>query len=249
MKKTLAYRRGFTLAEIVCVIAIILVLSSVFVTSVSDYLRSADVAADKVEQHDDMNVRVEDDVQGYLKGYTRDTAPDRTPTGNTNLIPGPAAPGAGGGGAPSVASEPAATTTNPPPQTTTTQETTTETTLPPTTTTQNTSGGGAGNNGGSTGAVRPANGLTTTGQGVVSITPSNGGNTYSVKIQINQYNTLDISIAKRGNGFVLTIGNGTGSGRWMLDQNIFPSLWNTDTYALTAAQISYLQNTFGLAIG
>ena len=257
MKKTLAYRKGFTLAEIVCVVAIILILSSFFVTNVKDYLNSADRAAAKAQQHDEGNVRVEEDVQGYLRGYTRDTAANRTPTGNTNQIPGPAAPGAGGGGAPSAASEPASTQTNPPPQTTTAQATTTqapttETTLPPTTTTtQNTSGGGAGNNGGgsSTGAVSAANGCITSGQGVRSITPSNNGNTYSITIQQNEWNTLNITVTKGANGFILTIGSGTGSARWMLDQSVFGSLWNTDTYVLNAAQIAYLQNTFGLVIG
>lgn len=255
MKKTYNSRKGFTLAEMVCVIAIIVVLSSFFVTSVSDYIGGSKMAADKVKAHDDTNVNVEEDVQGYLRGYTRDTAAPATTTGNGNgnPIPGEAAPGAGGGGTPTSATAPASTTTNPPPQTTTSQEqTTTETTLPPTTTTtaQHTSGGGAGNNGGSSnGAVSAPGGTVTSGKGVVSITPSNNGQTYQVKIQKSEWETLNITITVVNGQFVMTIGSGTGGGKWILDQGVFQSLWNTDTYTLNADQIAYLKNTFGLVIG
>lgn len=252
MKKTYISRKGFTLAEIVCVIAIILVLSSFFVTSVSDYIGGSKMAADKVKVHDDTNVNVEEDVQGYLRGYTRDTAAPRTTTGNgnTNPIPGDAAPGAGGGGSPTSATAPASTTPNPPPQTTTSQEqTTTETTLPPTAS-QHTSGGGAGNNGGSSnGTVSAPGGTVTSGQGVVSITPSQNGQTFQVKIQKSEWETLNITITVVNGQFVMTIGDGTGGGKWILDQNVFKELYRLNSYTLNAEQIAYLRNTFGLAIG
>ncbi|MBO4495100.1 MAG: type II secretion system protein [Clostridiales bacterium] len=251
MKKTYISRKGFTLAEMVCVIAIIVVLSSFFVTSVKDYIGGSKMAADKVKAHDDTNVNVEEDVQGYLRGYTRDTAAPTATTGNGNgsPIPGEAAPGAGGGGAATSATAPASTTPNPPPQTTTSQEQTTETALPPATS-QHTSGGGAGNNGGSSnGTVSAPGGTVTSGKGVVSITPSQNGTTYQVKIQKSEWETLNITITVVNGQFVMTIGDGTGGGKWILDQGVFKDLYKTNSYTLNAEQIAYLKNTFGLAIG
>jgi len=250
MKNTFNTRKGFTLVEIVCVIAIIVLFTTVFASSAKDYFGSARLAADDAAAHDQANVNVEDDVKAYLKGYTRNTAPRTSPTGNSNQVPGPASPDAGGGGTPGVSAEPIAS--NPPPQTTTTQEqtTTTETTLPPTAS-QDTSGGGAGgqgNNGGS-GAVSAPNGTVTSGQGVVSIVPSANGNSYSVKIQKSEWETLNLTITVENGKFVLHIGDGTGGGKWILDQNIFKDLYKTDTYTLTQAQIDYLANTFGLVLG
>lgn len=51
MKKIQKNRKGFTLVEMVLVIAIIVILAAVVFFSVTDYLNKAKSATSKIEQH------------------------------------------------------------------------------------------------------------------------------------------------------------------------------------------------------
>jgi len=57
-------RRGFTLLEMVLVIAIILILAVVVWFSVSDYMNAAKKATEKVEAHNSVNAQVMEEAFG-----------------------------------------------------------------------------------------------------------------------------------------------------------------------------------------
>ena len=97
MKKMNNTRKGFTLVEMVCVIAMIVLFSSVLFTNVVEYNATANRAADKVQEHELNNARAEDDVKSYLVGYTRQPAASATSATIDETRPGTAAPDAGGG--------------------------------------------------------------------------------------------------------------------------------------------------------
>ena len=54
MKKIQKNKKGFTLIEMVLVIAIILILASVLVISIGSYITSANTAASKVSTHNSL---------------------------------------------------------------------------------------------------------------------------------------------------------------------------------------------------
>lgn len=64
MKVLYKNRRGFTLLEMVLVIAIILILAVVVWFSVSDYMNAAKKATEKVEAHNSVNARVMEEAFG-----------------------------------------------------------------------------------------------------------------------------------------------------------------------------------------
>ena len=51
MKKIMKSKKGFTLVEMVIVIAIIVILASVIIFAVARYLNAADAAADSVKEN------------------------------------------------------------------------------------------------------------------------------------------------------------------------------------------------------
>ena len=92
---------GFTLLEIACVIAIIVMLSVVFFVGVKPYMDSAKARADLVNDHaanQDKWAKIQSEVDAPLVNFSRPTLPSET-TDNTPH-PGPGPGGGGGGGNP-----------------------------------------------------------------------------------------------------------------------------------------------------
>ena len=252
MKKTMTSKKGFTLMEMICVVAIVIFLGTIFTTSVVSYVGNAKEASAKVIAHQENAVnRSDDDVKAYLRGYTRTPAETTVQTTVPVPIPGPATPSAGGG----TPDTPEAPAPNPPPQTSTTQESVTTTTVTeaPTTTTAAPSAPGndeADPGNGGTGNIEAPGGYTTGDQdkGVYKINKSADGKTTTVVIQNNAWNRLELTFKVVNGKLVLTIGN---ENNWMLsDANIFPGLWNGQkSWEVTSAIKQFLQNNYGLVIG
>ncbi|MBR3056466.1 MAG: type II secretion system protein [Clostridiales bacterium] len=247
MKKMNNTKKGFTLVEMVCVIAMIVLFSSVLFTNVVEYNATANRAADKVQEHELNNARAEDDVKSYLVGYTRQPAASATSATIDETRPGTAAPDAGGGQNATTIDVEAPDATIPPPQTTTTQEQTT-TTAAPTTAAPANGGAGAGTPaGGGAGSekIKAKNGVDPEAHGVAKFQVSGDGKTYTVTLNNgNKWNTVDMTIVDNGGSYTMNL---TGGNKWNLDQNVFKDLWKYDSYTLTSAQMAYLENTFGLA--
>ncbi len=246
MKKMNNTRKGFTLVEMVCVIAMIVLFSSVLFTSIGEYNATAERAADKVKEHELHNARAEDDVKSYLVGFTRPPAATTTRATIDETRPGTAAPEAGGGQNATTIDVDTPDNTIPPPQTTTTQEQTTETAAPTTAAPAN--GGANAGTPSADGAgttVRAKNGVNPEAHGVAKFVVSGDGKTYTVKLNNNnQWNYVDMTIVDNGGSYTMTF---TGGNKYNLDQGYFQDLWKHDSYTLTSTQMSYLENTFGLA--
>ena len=68
MKKIQKNKKGFTLVEMVLVIAIIVILASVLFFSVSDYLNKAKSAKNKISTHNSAIAEVSSEVEKALTG-------------------------------------------------------------------------------------------------------------------------------------------------------------------------------------
>ncbi|MBQ2066774.1 MAG: type II secretion system protein [Clostridiales bacterium] len=68
MKRLSKDRKGFTLVEMVLVIAIIVILASVFMLGIGFYLEAANVAAASVTQHNESVDYVTEEVIGQTPG-------------------------------------------------------------------------------------------------------------------------------------------------------------------------------------
>ena len=68
MKKIQKSKKGFTLVEMVLVIAIIVILAAVLIIGVGDYLQRAHNAADSVSEHNDEIDQVVADIDGKTGG-------------------------------------------------------------------------------------------------------------------------------------------------------------------------------------
>lgn len=113
-------KSGFTLVEIVCVIAIIILLSTVFIVGVRPYLNAAKSRADLANDHaanQDKWAKIQSEVDAPLVGFTRPTVPSETTDNTPHPGPGPGGnPGGnpgGGGGAPTEPSIPSGDETEP----------------------------------------------------------------------------------------------------------------------------------------
>ena len=254
MKKTMTTKKGFTLMEMVCVIAIVILLGTVFTTSVVDYIGKANEASAKVIEHQDYAVnRAAEDVKSYLNGYTRAPAETTTQATVATPLPGPAAPSAGGG----TPNESEAPAPNPPPQTSTTQATTTtsepqETTVvPQETTTVATDAPGEQTGNQTSGKIEAPKGFVKGAQdkGVAKIDKSSDGKKTTVVIQNNKWNQLELTFTMVDGKLVVSIAS--GSNNWMLsDANIFQGLWNGQTsWEVTPEIQKFFSDNYGLVIG
>ncbi len=255
MKKTMTSKKGFTLMEMVCVIAIVIFLGTIFTTSVVDYIGNAEAASAKVMEHQEYAVnRSADDVKSYLNGFTRGPAETTTQATIPVPVPGPA-PSSAGGGTPTESEAPAP---NPPPQTSTTQATTTTsapeetTTVAPqeaTTAAPDTPGEQTGTQ--TSGKIEATNGFVKGDQdkGVAKIVKSSDGKKVTVVIQNNKWNQLELTITMVNGKYVVSIAN--GSNNWMLsDANIFQGLWNGQTsWEVTPEIQKFFRDNYGLQIG
>jgi type IV pilus assembly protein PilA len=68
MKKIQKNKKGFTLVEMVLVIAIIVILAAVVFFSVSSYLAKARSATQKIKSHNDAIIEVTKAIDADLKG-------------------------------------------------------------------------------------------------------------------------------------------------------------------------------------
>ncbi len=66
MKKIQKNRKGFTLVEMVLVIAIIVILAAVVFFTVSDYLNAAKSATEKIQEHNDAISDVAQEISDNL---------------------------------------------------------------------------------------------------------------------------------------------------------------------------------------
>ena len=67
MKKIQKSKKGFTLIEMVLVIAIIVILAAVVFFSVSSYLAKARSATAKIKSHNDAIIEVTKEIENELK--------------------------------------------------------------------------------------------------------------------------------------------------------------------------------------
>ena len=106
-------KKGFTLMEMMVVVAIILFIAGVTVYGVKDYMDKANSWKAEVAEHGDMYDRCQSDVDGYLVGFTRATTASETTDNTPHPGPGPGGnpsnnPGGGGGGNPTTPDNPTA---------------------------------------------------------------------------------------------------------------------------------------------
>ena len=67
MKKISKSKKGFTLVEMVLVIAIIVILAAVMLMSIGQYLEKAKTAASKVDTHNKQTSSVAKEIEEALK--------------------------------------------------------------------------------------------------------------------------------------------------------------------------------------
>lgn len=67
MKRVVKNKKGFTLVEMVLVIAIIVILSAVMLMSIGNYLDKAKTAADDLKKHNDSVSYINSQIDSKLK--------------------------------------------------------------------------------------------------------------------------------------------------------------------------------------
>ncbi|MBE7071652.1 MAG: type II secretion system protein [Ruminococcaceae bacterium] len=68
MKKIQKSKKGFTLVEMVLVIAIIVILAAVLIIGITKYLNGANAAKKSISEHQSAVEKVVDDVNGQVPG-------------------------------------------------------------------------------------------------------------------------------------------------------------------------------------
>ncbi|MCQ2532535.1 MAG: prepilin-type N-terminal cleavage/methylation domain-containing protein [Saccharofermentans sp.] len=94
--KNLSSKKGFTLVEAICVVAIIVILSSIMITGISDHLKRAHNAADLVKNNHNATLNVTTEIDNVHRG--NDTISDNL-TGSSSGGSGGAGGAGGSGGA------------------------------------------------------------------------------------------------------------------------------------------------------
>lgn len=267
-------KKGFTLVEMMLVIAIITILAVATTFGLSKYLQYADEKSAMVAQKGDtydqaelaVNAKLGDSTWSMPQPTTTSApvgggggagggtaAPTANPTTTTAPTTSPAAttaPAGGGGGGGGGISTPVPTTSP-----------------NPTTTTAPTTAPGAGGSGGSVPAIDPellGSGvidedgmvkygdnikvdpakLTKTGKGVNSIVQQADGS-YTLKIQNDQWNAVDCKIEINiGSDGKITF---TGGNKYILS-GFRNDLWAGDTFELGQNELNYLKTEYGLQI-
>ena len=235
--------------EMICVVAIIIFLSAVALTSVTQYVqRSRDLKA-SIDAHSAAVNAQQANVEAYL--YSTRARPAASQSENTSLQANN--PNNGNNGYnnngnevdPNEGNEPEPTpnpTPEPTPEPTTTPTPTPEPTPEPTPTPAP-----ANNNGGITvGNVTVTKYVTGDHEkGVVKVTGN--GKTQTIKLQTDAWNQADFKITKNAdNTYTFQVPN--NDKRYWMDGGKFPNLYNTFSYTLNDDQKAYLQSTWGITL-
>lgn len=251
-------KKGFTLSEVLIVVAIIVIVSAAGMAGIAIAVQDANARGEKIQQlHGEGNWEAEAnqkikenvpvagndevleeslDTPAPTAGATSDseTLDEGTPTpatgsGSTGTDSGSSGSGTGGG---TIDSDTGSTGSG----SGTGSGSSTDVI-------NDAPGGSSGSSSG--GAVTATNGLVTSGKGVSALTPSSNGVT-TVTVQNDNWNKATFTITDTGNGYEL---NFTGDNKYILDQNVFKDMWKGESYTLNSDQINYLKNNYGLSIG
>ena len=248
-------KKGFTLSEVLIVVAIIVIISAAGMAGIAIAVQDANARGEKIQQlHGEGNWEAEAnqkikenvpvagndevleeslDTPAPTAGATSDseTLDEGTPTtgsGSTGTDSG--STGTGGG---TTDSDTGSTGTGTGTGSGSSSSTDVITDAP------------GGNSGSTGGGVTATNGLVTSGKGVSALTSSSSGVT-TVTVQNDNWNKATFTITDTGDGYEL---NFTGDNKYILDQNVFKDMWKGESYTLNSDQINYLKNNYGLSIG
>ena len=250
MKKYRNSKRGFTLTEIMIVVAIIVVISAAAFVGVAITLNNAkDTSARLQAEHDRDNFEVE--AREAIENITKNAAeffdiPYYTPENNggdeseetseetEEETGGDNGGGGGGGGGSGEEGGDGELTPTPTSTPSPTPSPTPEPTQPPT----------AGDV--TVGKVTVSGGYNTdmdNGVGVVSVTETTGGG-YKIKVHSSS-NQMTLTLKPSGNTYEMTY---TANMQWMLD-GMEGYEWGIKKYTLTSNQLAWIQNKWGFKIG
>ena len=229
MKKNM---RGFTLMEMVVVIAMIVFLSAAVVTGVVQYVNRANERSEQIRQHNIEYGVGQSNADACLQGFSRDTKAPAATSNTSVIVTAPSGGGGGGGGAPAPV-DPDPTPADPTPAAPAEPDPTPAVPAEPDPTPA--AGGGVSAPGGFT--------QNNNDKGVASIVNSSDGKTQTVVIQNNVWNQAGFTITKNGSSYTL---NFTSGNKYIVDSNVFKDLWKGDPYVLTPEQMAYLTNNYGL---
>ncbi len=232
-------RKGFTLVEMVCVVAIIVFLSAVALKNVSEYTKhardlDANVKAFSAKAQEQQVV-----VDGYLN-FSRDYA--TAGTSNTSLHPnGPSANPQPPPPPAEVPTLPSATPSTEPSATPSTEPSTT----PPTTPSAPSAGGPKVNATTTKSIVKPGNGV---GSGVQSIT-DNADGSITVTLLYKDWNSGVVNIRKNPDGSYYVLQSNETNMYFIAE--VFDNNYGSDYaggFQLTTSQINKLESVYGLKL-
>ena len=228
-------KKGFTLAEMLMVVGIVVILSGATVIGVVSWLHSAKDTAAKLEQENGDNF--ENDARKAVESV-KGTAPSHV-VNQTNL--NTPAPTAKPTEKPTEAPKPTSKPNDPTP--TTKPDDPTPTPVDPSPTTKPTNGGG---NSVTVGAATVPNGFGQSGGGPENVGVSGisqSGNSTTVSA-FQSTNTIKLTFTPSGNSYTMTFNNGM---QWML-QGMPGYDYNKPSYSLTSEQRDWLSSKFGFTL-
>lgn len=240
MKNLLKNKKGFTLAEILLVIAIIVILSGATVIGVASWVNQSKATADKLS-HDAANFEPEANASIKAKKGTLGSLPEETETLNTGATQNN---NNNNNDEPTQTDPPKPTATKPddpkPTKPSETKPSETKPTVTQPSQTQASQGGGSG----SITVSNPS--LTTAGSNVAGVISYSGsGDTLTVKLNAGNSNSndvTDIKIKKQADGTYLIDLSGVDGGKYWIVQNCHVDngndFWNNKkTKVMTAQEI------------
>jgi prepilin-type N-terminal cleavage/methylation domain-containing protein len=254
-------KKGFTLSEVLIVVAIIVIVSAAGMAGIAIAVQDANARGEKIQQlhgegnwEAEANQKIKENVpvagdDEVLEESLDTPAPTAGATSDSETLDeGTPTPTAGSGSA-GTGTDSGSTGTG-------TGGGTTDADTGSTGTGTGTGSGSSsstdvitdapgGNSGSTGGGVTATNGLVTSGKGVSALTSSSSGVT-TVTVQNDNWNKATFTITDTGDGYEL---NFTGDNKYILDQNVFKDMWKGESYTLNSDQINYLKNTYGLSIG
>ncbi len=251
-------KKGFTLSEVLIVVAIIVIVSAAGMAGIAIAVQDANARGEKIQQlhgegnwEAEANQKIKENVPVAGDDEVLEESLDTpTPTAGAasdseTLDEGTPTPTAGSSstgtgtdsGSTGTGTDTGSTGTN-------TGSTGTNTGSGSSSSTDVITDAPGGNSGSTGGGVTATNGLVTSGKGVSALTPSSNGVT-TVTVQNDNWNKATFTVTDTGDGYEL---NFTGDNKYILDQNVFKDMWKGEPYTLNSDQINYLKNTYGLSI-